>query len=114
MIKLIKTVSAWGGDSCLQVLKSEIRALAIEQLPLQRALVAGHHVNDEAFDVMIIHSSEDAQRINAKVGVFFQGIISGCSCADDPSPENTTTEYAVLRFIIDKESAEADVLLLTE
>ena len=43
--------------------------------------------------------------IQAKVGVFFNEIIGGCSCGDDPLSENA---YCELQVSIDKVTAEAE------
>jgi hypothetical protein len=49
-----------------------------------------------------------------KLGVFYTGIIAGCNCADDPTPIDTQTEYALISLRIDKQTAEADFSLLAE
>jgi hypothetical protein len=48
------------------------------------------------------------------VGVFFSGIITGCSCADDPTPVETQNEYCELLFAIDKATAETTITLLAD
>ena len=63
------------------MLKREIEQLGAEQLPLQQGLTASSHALDDRFDAMIIGTADDAGFIHAKVGVFFSGIITGCSCA---------------------------------
>jgi len=49
-----------------------------------------------------------------KAGLLYAGIIAGCSCADDPTPIDEVTEYCVVRFDIDKATAETKVTLLSE
>lgn len=115
MSKLTTVVSSWGNDDFSSVIRSELLTLDASLLPLQNALSAGHYVSDEAFDIMILSCSECNDNIIVKAGVFYLGVISGCNCADDPSPGNaSTTEYCELQFTINKLSAEFNVVLLAE
>lgn len=114
MMKLEKSKSAWGSENFKDVLKDEILNLDIGLLPLQQGLTLGHTVSDSAIDVMIIRVTESKMCIDVKLGVFYQGVISGCSCADDPSANNETTEYCVLQLVIDKDSSETSVTLTDE
>lgn len=83
-------------------------------LPLQQGLSISSHVTDQPVQAMILDQSEDAHLIRIKVGIFYTGIIAGCSCADDPTPIAEQNEYCVVEFYIDKRSAETTVVLLTE
>jgi len=115
MIRLEDTLLSWGSEDFINVFKTEIRGLDINLLPLHKALSAGSYVRDEGLDVMILNCSESEGSLIIKTGIFFQGVISGCNCADDPSPgDATTNEYCELQFTINKLSAEFDVALLTE
>ncbi|MDH5358989.1 MAG: hypothetical protein OEX03_00435 [Gammaproteobacteria bacterium] len=115
MSKLTAAISLWGNDSFSRVIRSELLTLDASLLPLQSALSAGHYVSDEAFDITILNCSECKDNIIVKAGVFFRGVISGCNCADDPSPGNASTnEYCELQFTINKISAEFNVVLLAE
>jgi hypothetical protein len=49
-----------------------------------------------------------------KAGVFYTGIIAGCSCSDDPSPVDEQNEYCDLLFTIDKLTAETQITLLVD
>jgi len=84
-----------------------------ERLPLQQALCATSHALYDKIDVMIISVSDDPRFIHAKVGVFFSGIVAGCSCADDPTPVEPQNEYGEMRFTIDKATGETTVTPLT-
>lgn len=112
MIKLKKSIDRWGTDTFNKTLKEEIESLDAEQLFLQQALSASSYVTDTDFSVMIISVSESADTISAKAGVFFSGIIAGCSCADDPTPVDEQNEYCELLFDINKETADTSVKLL--
>lgn len=63
---------------------------------------------------MVLGASDDPGFIHARVGVFFTGIIAGCSCADDPTPVDTQNEYCELRLTIAKATAEAAVTPLAD
>jgi len=114
MIRLTKTLSAWGTPAFEAILKSEIEQLDAEQLPLQQGLSTSSYALDNTLNVRIISVTEDASFIHVKVGVFYTGIIAGCSCADDPTPINENNEYCEVQLEINKMTAEAAVTLLTE
>ena len=115
MLLLKESLAAWGDPSFSDIFKSEVEQLRHEDLPLQQGLSLSSYVSsDEPFRVMVINSSEDAGQIRIKAGVFYSGIIAGCSCADDPTPTDVQAEYCDLEFRIDKESAETQVTLLSD
>ena len=112
MIRLTNALSAWGTPGFADILKKEIEQLDAAQLPLQQGLTTGSYVTDTPFSVMIISFNEDAGFIQASAGIFYSGIIAGCSCADDPTPVEEQNEYCEVRFAIDKATAETTVSLL--
>ncbi len=111
---LRKSLQAWPGETFKDALKAEIEALDKAQLPLQQGLSQGSHIGPSAFNVMLLGSSDDATRIQARAGVFYTGIIAGCNCADDPSPVDELTEYCEIRITIDKKTAQALIELPAE
>ena len=114
MARLTKALNAWGTPDFEDVLKKEIEQMGAAQLPLQQGLSAGSYALDNNLQVMVISVSEDAGFIHAKAGIFYTGILTGCSCADDPTPVNEESEYCVVQLDISKSTAEATVALLTE
>ncbi|MBW8327617.1 MAG: hypothetical protein K0M48_00150 [Thiobacillus sp.] len=114
MIRLSKSLNAWGKPEFNAVLKQDIEQLDARHLPLQQGLTLSSHVTDRPFQAMIISASEEAGLIRAKVGIFYTGVIAGCSCADDPTPIDEQNEYCVLRFDVDRSTADATVTLLAE
>lgn len=114
MSLLPKSLHAWKTPEFGDVLKQEIEQLDASLLPLQQGLASSSHVTDRPFQAMIIRVDEDAGLIRAKVGIFYSGIIAGCSCADDPTPIDEQTEYCVLQIDIDRATADAKVTLLPE
>jgi len=114
MIRLPKSLNAWGTSEFKEILKQEIEQLDARQLPLQQGLSASSYVTDRPFQAMIIGASEEAGLIRVKAGIFYTGVIAGCNCADDPSPVDEQNEYCVVQFGIDRKTAETAVMLLAE
>ena len=114
MIRLAKSLNAWGTSDFNDVLKKEIGQLTAEQLPLQQGLSTGSYAIDNQLDVMILGVFEEESFIRATAGIFYAGIIAGCNCADDPTPVNEHSEYCEVRLEINKLTAETTVTLLTE
>jgi len=103
------------GDPGFEVtLKKEIEQFDATLLPLQQGLSAGGYALYNQFKVMIIGVSESDNHLRVKAGIFYHGVIAGCSCADDPSPTDVTTEYCEVMFEIDRASGGATVALLGE
>lgn len=111
MVRLVQSLAAWGTPEFKTVLKQEIEALDIAQLPLVAAMTGGSVPVAGSVEVMVLNSSEADDAIHAKVGIFFQSIIAGCACADDPTPENENNEYCDIELMIDKETAESDIVM---
>ena len=112
MIRLAKSLNAWKTPDFNNVLKSELEQLKVAELPLQQALTHSSFATESKFNVMIISVSEEPERIRAKAGIFYTGIIPGCSCANDPTPETEYSEYCEVQFDISKRTAETFVTLL--
>lgn len=114
MPRLPQSLNAWNTPVFQDVLKREIEQLDAPALPLQQGLARSSHVSERPFQAMIIGVREEAARIRVKAGIFYSGIIAGCSCADDPTPIDELDEYCVLQLDIDRTTAETTVTLLEE
>ncbi len=114
MQRLNKSRDAWNTPGFREVFKREAGQLGMAALPLQQGLTRSSHVSGDGYDVVVLNVTEEAQRILVKAGIFYQGIVAGCSCADDPTPVDEQTEYCVLRFDIDKQTAETAITLLED
>lgn len=114
MLQLRRALSAWGTPIFRDVLKAEIEQLDAQQLPLQQGLSHSSYACDDNIRVVIISVSEEPGVIRATAGVFYTGIISGCSCADDPSPVDECPEYCEVQIEINRQSAAAVISLLPE
>ena len=113
-MQLPKSLNAWNTPDFETTLKSEIQSLHGKLLPLQQGLSHSSYACEENFSVVILGVSEGDTSICVKTGIFYTGLIPGCSCADDPSPNNEYAEYCEVEFTIDKTTAETSVRLLTE
>jgi hypothetical protein len=113
MIRLNKALRAWGSPGFKAVLKQEIERLDAEQLPLQQGLTIGNYAISDHLTVMINSVSETDDHIRITVGIFYTSVISGCSCADDPTPLNENDEFCVVRLDINKATATTEVHLVS-
>lgn len=111
MIELHSALQAWGTPSFNDALKQELEQLRADQLPLQQGLALSSYVSSEPFKVMVINANDNAASIMVKAGIFYSGVIAGCSCSDDPTPTDLQSEYCEIELAIDKRSAEASVRL---
>ncbi|MBI3902877.1 MAG: hypothetical protein HY306_08060 [Nitrosomonadales bacterium] len=114
MIRLERALRAWGTADFMGTLKLEIEQLGAEQLPLYQGLTSSNHVADEAISVMIHSVTELEKVIRVKAGIFYKGMLVGCSCADDPGPPGESNEYCEVQLDIDKASAAAEVVLVVD
>ncbi|KPK55897.1 MAG: hypothetical protein AMS22_02895 [Thiotrichales bacterium SG8_50] len=111
MIRLTHALSAWGTPDFQAALQAELQQLSVEQLPLQQGLATSGYALDGDMRAMILSVSDDETFIHARVGIFYTGVVAGCSCADDPTPINENNEYCEIEFAIHKATAEATATL---
>ncbi len=114
MIRLVDVLNAWGTPEFSKTLKAAIEGMDAGQLPLQQGLTTTSYAMDAKLNAMIIGFSEEGDFIRAKAGIFYSGIIAGCSCADDPTPVDEQNEYCVVQLDIDKRTAETRIRLLPD
>ena len=112
-MRLTKSLSLWGTAEFREALKREIECLGAEHLPLQEGLSVGSYALDHALQAMILSVSEGPKAIRVHAGLFYAGIIAGCSCADDPTPVDEHSEYCEIQLDIDKTTGDASVSLLS-
>jgi len=113
MIRLEKSLHAWGTPDFVAVLKQEIAQCA-DQLPLQQGLSSSNYVTDSPITVVINGFAETENVIRIKAGIFYKGVLGGCSCADDPTPSGENDEHCEVQLDIDKTTAATVVALVTE
>ncbi|MDX8385509.1 MAG: hypothetical protein R8M11_03215 [Gallionella sp.] len=110
MIRLVETLKMWGTHEFDHAFKREL-AKYPEALPLHQALLIGNYVADTPITVTVVNSFETQDSVHVSVGIFFQSVISGCNCADDPSPVSENSEYCELLIEIGKLTAETKIVL---
>lgn len=112
-MKLTQSVAAWNSPTFAATLIDEIQALGPghpELQPLLQACLAQTSaVADEPLSVYLLSSDEQDGRIRARLGVFYAGIVAGCSCADDPSPVDSITEHC--EWLLEMDAASGDAHL---
>jgi len=112
MIRFDKALCAWGTSEFEAILKEEIIKLGQQQLPLQQGLSVSSTVTDDPITVLIQRVTEMDYLIRVRAGIFYQGMIGGCSCAGDPTPDSTNNEYCEVQLEIDKTTAITSVVLV--
>ncbi len=108
-LDLPASAAAWGSEAFAVTLSQELAALGPHALPLQQGLSRTSHVTDAPIQVRVIAAREAEGWIRVRIGVFFAGVIGGCSCADDPTPVQAQTEYCELGLTIDRHTGQTQV-----
>lgn len=114
MIYLTQSSAAWGGEDFKEVFRAELEALCADELPLQEGLSLSSAVSGEPFRVMVISIVEEPEKLRVKAGIFYSGIIAGCSCSDDPTPTDLQAEYCEVECMLNTTTGETAVTLLDD
>lgn len=114
MIKLRKISDSLNAIDLKKIVKTEIQNIDPVLLPLQQGLSFSSYVSKTPFSAVILDIKEETHYINIKAGIFYTGIIAGCSCSDDPSPVDEQNEYCDLQFYINKKTYETTVSLIED
>ena len=112
MIQLTNTLATYETPDFKKTAKQEISLIDKSLLPLQQGLSLSSYVGSSPINVVILSTNNEDNLIKIKAGIFYTGIIAGCSCSDDPSPTDEQNEYCEILFSIDKETASTDIKLL--
>jgi hypothetical protein len=112
LIRLPATLRAWNTPGFAAALKEELAALGPAALPLQQAAAHSSVALDSGVEVMLLGAETAGGSLQVRLGVFFSGIVAGCSCADDPTPVEAQPEYCELQLIIDQSTAMATVTFI--
>lgn len=113
-MQLKQSLQAWGTPVFGDTLKAEIAALGAADLPLQQGLSHTSSVADTPPQAVIHSATDKGDCLQVKAGLFYAGILGGCSCANDPTPVDEQTEYCEVLLEIDKGNGETKVTLLRE
>jgi len=112
MFTLQKSLHDWNSKAFENTFKREISCLDKNLLPLQKSLLFSSYVSDEKICPVIISSSTSTTHLLIKTTIFFTGIIAGCSCSDDPGPQDTQQESCDVLFRINLDNAETQVEII--
>ena len=111
LIRFEYSARAWGTLNFANIFKQELAKIA-PQLHLHKALVTGNQIADEPVTVMLNSIMEHNGLIRISAGIFFKGLLTGCSCSDDPSGPSESNEYCEVQVELDMATADAKVLLV--
>ena len=114
MVRLAQSRAAWGTPGFEAAFRQELAGLGVDHLPLQQGLGGSSYATGTKPQVMVISATENDGVIRVKAGIFYTGIIAGCSCADDPTPVEEQAEYCVVRVEIDRVSGAAAIELVKD
>jgi len=112
MFELPMSLKAWNTDSFAATFKQEILSLDARHLPLQEGLRNSSYAVSEKLAVMVLSSEQDDTSITIKAGLFYNGIIAGCNCADDPTPVDETNEYCEVFIRINQQTSHSTIELI--
>ncbi len=104
--QLIKDCEAQG---FAQRLKQTLRQLPTGSLPLHQATTQGGLVDDSRLDISLISHRLHEDHLAVRIAVFFDEIVGGCNCHDDPVPANA---YCLLDMRIDRTSGLSEFTLV--
>ncbi|MAT65888.1 MAG: hypothetical protein CMN57_09610 [Gammaproteobacteria bacterium] len=102
--RLTASLAAWGEADFAAILQHELAALKPEQLPLSTAT---GYAESEGLTLTLIRQAEEPDCLRLRVGVFFEQILAGCSCGDEPMRESA---YCELDLMIDKADGKTEIL----
>ena len=114
MMQLPRSLAAWDSPEFDATLKAEIEQLDASLLPLQAGLSRSSYATNSPHAAVVLGATNEAGAIRVRVGIFYSGIIAGCSCADDPTPVEEENEYCEVQVVIDKATGAATVTLLSD
>ncbi len=107
MTFLPQSLAAFDSDRFTATLKQELVAQQAFATILQQGMQFGSCALLEDVDILLNKVEHDDEHIHIHIGVFYHSIISGCNCADDPSPVETINEYSEIHIRIDRRTGSA-------
>lgn len=99
------SLDAWGTAAFASTLKAELERLRSDVLPIAHAIGAGSRLDDSDLGVIVNEVSDDAERIYARVGVFFAEIVECLTCGGGSGMRDEA--YCEVAVTIDKSTGEA-------
>ena len=94
----------WEKPGFSQYFLSELNNLKVEDLPLQDCCQYSSVIEPESLAFRLIAQQMHSKYLLIKFGVFFQEVLSGCACSDDPSQAMIhENNYCELELRIEKD-----------
>ena len=109
MLHLNQSLTAWNTSDFGSVLKKELEACNLDQLPLEKGTSQGGYAGTDSIAVTVNHFSDTDPALMGSVGIFFTEIVINCGCGDEPMSINA---YCELRVSIDKSTAAARIVII--
>jgi len=106
---------SWAGLESInfaEILRDELASFAINDLPLQQCMARCNYVPDQKPDILILSVIDSDIDKQIRVGIFFDGIIAGCSCADDPTPVDSITEYCEFLLRMNRQTGAVKITVI--
>ncbi len=94
-----------------QHLKQALKQLPDGSLPLHLATTQGGMVDSSALDISLLHHHLHDDHLAIRMTVFFEEIVGGCNCHDDPVRVNGC---CILALTIDRQSGLCQFSLADE
>lgn len=107
-------IEHWQREDFVPTVQAAVAALGVRGLPLQKAIQFGNVALDNDMSVQVLASELRPEGYFLRLGVQYTSMITGCHCADDPSPEMIVPEYCTLELCIDPVTATPTVRLAPE
>jgi len=76
--------------------------LSADELGLERALRSGNAVDYRSV-LWTVSGKSHGDPAQIRAGVFFNSMIAGCSCADDPGPADLINEFCEALITLDED-----------
>jgi hypothetical protein len=116
MLRLARSAAASGTRAFKATLAAELEALGPQHPALhpmlQASLSQSSAVADDPVSISILGVDLAEGQIRARLVVLYDGIIAGCSCADDPTPVDRLAERCELLLDLDCATGSAQLSLL--
>jgi hypothetical protein len=77
------------------LLKAALERLPPGTLPLGRTGPAGGNVDDRRITVTVRRCARVGGQVHAVIGVFYEEVIGGCSCGDEPAAVPAQAQLAL-------------------
>ena len=111
MTSLPESLKHWNSARFDAALKSELAGLEDGILPLQQAATHGGMIDCNSLSLTLISTTDNQASLVARVGIFFNEIVGGCACGDEPFEANA---YCVIDISLDKTTAAAQFALVDD